>query len=235
MDAKLISVIVPVYQGEKYIAHALDSIFAQNYRPIEVVVVDDGSTDATASIAKSYSEVRYFFQANQGPPVARNTGLANSTGELITFLDADDYWLPNSLAAQSSYLAAHPEMGCVFGKVQNFLNEGINLPHWISEAMMTENGGGWNLGASMTHRWAFDRIGHFNPNCFTCDDLEWVMRLREANILYSLVPEVFLHRRIHGGNLSHNQNSIARQRVRILKAHMDRMRGNAQTYRAGVC
>ena len=66
MAAKLISVIIPVYQGEKYLAEALDSIFAQNYRPIEVLVVDDGSTDATVSIAKSYPEVRYCFQANQG-------------------------------------------------------------------------------------------------------------------------------------------------------------------------
>ena len=101
MEAKMISVIVPAYNGEKYLARALESILAQDYRPIEIVVVDDGSTDNTASIARSYREVRYVYQAHQGLPAARNTGLANCTGELISFLDADDYWPPNKLQIQS--------------------------------------------------------------------------------------------------------------------------------------
>jgi len=91
MKAKLISVIVPAYNRERYLGAALDSILAQNYRPIEIVVVDDGSADGTASVARSYPAVRYIYQKNQGPVVARNTGLANCTGELISFLDADDY------------------------------------------------------------------------------------------------------------------------------------------------
>jgi glycosyltransferase involved in cell wall biosynthesis len=234
MDAKLISVIVPVYQGEKYLAEALNSIFAQRYRPIEVVAVDDGSTDGTAFIANSYPEVRYVYQANQGPAVSRNTGLANCAGELIAFLDADDYWLPNKLAVQSDYLAAHPELGCVIGKMRNFLDDGMAIPSWISEAMMEDDGGGWHLAASLMHRWVFDRIGHFNSMYPYCDDLEWIVRLREAAIPLDIVPEVFLHRRIHTSNISRNQNALALARVRILKEHLDRKRGRVGKAQSGV-
>ena len=234
MNAKLISVIIPVYQGEKYLAEALDSIFAQNYRPIEVLVVDDGSTDATASIAKSYPEVRYFFQANQGHCVAKNTGLANCTGDLITFLDADDYWLPNNLEIQSAYLEAHPEVGCGMGKGWNFLQDGMTRPRWISEAMMTEDGGGWHLGASLMHRWVLDRIGHLNVSYFHGNDFDLFIRMREAKIPAHLVNSCLLRRRIHGGNLSQDQNTLARERVRILKAHMDRKRGKVAESLPGV-
>jgi len=234
MEAKLISVIVPAYNREKYIGAALDSIFAQDYRPIEIVVVDDGSTDNTASIARSYPDVRYIYQENQGPVVARNTGLANCTGELISFLDADDYWPAKKLRIQSDYLAAHPEVGCVIAKSRNFLQEGMNLPRWISEDMMTEDGGGWTLGSSLSHRWVFDRIGHLNVLFPYGDDLEWCMRVREAHIPLCFISEVLLHRRIHSSNISEDQNALARDRVRLVKAYMDRKRAKAAKPMAGV-
>ena len=96
MQPKLISAIIPAYNAERYISQAIESVLAQPYRPIEIVVADDGSTDGTAAIAKSYSAVRYVYQPNQGPPVARNAGLAHSSGELIAFLDADDFWPQHS-------------------------------------------------------------------------------------------------------------------------------------------
>ena len=224
MGEKLISVVVPAYNGEQYLGATLESIFAQDYRPIEIVVVDDGSTDGTAGVARSYPGVRLIQQENQGPAGARNTGLANCCGELISFLDADDYWQPEKLRVQSDYLAAHPEMGCVIGRVHNFLEAGRELPGWISEAMMTKEGGGWNLGAGLIQRWVFDRIGPFNPKYLLSDDLEWVVRLTEAGISIGLVEETYLRRRIHSTNISKNQNTMARERVRILKEHMDRRR-----------
>jgi glycosyltransferase involved in cell wall biosynthesis len=227
MKAELISVIVPAYNRERYIRAALESIYAQDYRPIEVVVVDDGSTDGTASVVRSYPEVNYIYQENQGPVVARNTGLARCTGELIAFLDADDYWPASKLRIQSDYLKTHPEVGCVIGKSRNFLQEGMELPRWISEDMMTEDGGGWTLGSSLAHRWVFERIGHLNVSFPYGDDLEWCMRIREADIPLSFVSEVLLHRRVHESNISENQNALARDRVRIVKAYMDRRRGRA--------
>jgi glycosyltransferase involved in cell wall biosynthesis len=160
--------------------------------------------------------------------------LANCTGELISFLDADDYWLPNKLAVQSDYLATHPELGCVIGKMRNFLDDGVAMPAWISDAMMEDDGGGWHLAASLTHRWVFDQIGHFNILYPYCDDLEWIVRLREAAIPMDIVPDVFLHRRVHTSNISSNQNALALARVRILKEHMDRKRGRVAKPLSGV-
>ena len=97
----LISCIVPVFNGERYLAEALDSILAQTWRPLEVIVVDDGSTDGTAHIAAGYgAEVSYIHQANAGPAAARNRGLDAARGEFIAFLDADDLWHKDKLSAR---------------------------------------------------------------------------------------------------------------------------------------
>ncbi len=233
MEAEMVSVIVPTYNGEKYLAGALGSILTQDYRQIEVVVVDDGSTDSTASIARSYLQVRYLYQAHQGLPAARNTGLANCTGELIAFLDADDYWPPDKLRIQTSYLAGHPELGCVIGKLLNFLQDGITRPGWISEPLMTDEGGGWSLGASLTRRWVFDRVGQFDVLYPYCDDLDWLIRMAEAKIPWDVIPGIFLHRRIHTSNMSSDRQAVTRAEFRIMKAHMDRIRSKGTKPRPG--
>jgi len=234
VETKLVSVIIPAYNGEKYLREALDSVFAQDYDPIEVVVVDDGSTDRTASIAKSYPGVRYVYEENQGHAVAKNTGLANCTGELISFLDADDYWPSDKLRIQSAYLASHPDLGCVIGKMRNFLDGEMSRPNWIPESMMAEDGVALSLGAILSHRWVFNQIGHFNVSYWHGNDLDWFIRVTEAKIPMGIMPNVFLHRRIHAANLSKEQNVLAKERIRILKASMDRKRGVVSTPLPGV-
>ena len=106
-----VSVIIPSYNCEPFLAEAIESVFAQTYRPKEVIVVDDGSTDQTAAIARSYKEVQYIYQANQGPAIARNNGIATARGDFIAFIDHDDMWLPNKLEVQIEYLLEHPYVG----------------------------------------------------------------------------------------------------------------------------
>jgi len=234
MDARLISVIIPTYNAGRFISTALDSVMAQDYRPIEVVVVDDGSTDGTAAIVKSYAQVRYIYQANQGPAAARNAGLANSTGELIAFLDADDYWTPHKLTIQSQYLAEHPELGCVIARWQDFLDGGIERPDWIPESALEKGEGTLGMQVSLVHRWVFDRIGPLNERYRYGDDLEWFVRVRESGILIGLMPSILLYRRVHASNLSQNQRAAATARIHILKEHMDRTRRKAAESGAGA-
>jgi glycosyltransferase involved in cell wall biosynthesis len=108
VERLLVSVIVPVYNGERYLSAALESIFAQDYHPFEVIVVDDGSGDSSAAIAKSFKSVQYIYQTNQGIANAWNLGIDASKGELIAFLDCDDLWTPNKLRLQVDYLVNHP-------------------------------------------------------------------------------------------------------------------------------
>jgi glycosyltransferase involved in cell wall biosynthesis len=224
MSNALISVIVPTYQREKYLGATLRSIIAQGYRPLEIVVVDDGSTDKTAAVAQSYPQVRYMFQNNQGPHVARNTGLENCNGQLIAFLDADDLWPPDKLEKQFDFLTRNPEIACVLGRMKNFLDDGVDLPNWVSASAMLDDSNALSLGAGLIRREAFDCIGAFDSNCWFGDDLDWFIRLREAGLLMAVMKEILLFRRIHSNNISSNQKALTQQYLRIIKAHIDRKR-----------
>src|SRR4051794_39471252 len=121
MSAPTVSCIVPVFNGERYLREALDSILAQSHSALDVLVVDDGSTDDSAPLAKSYGDrLRYFFQPNAGPAAARNVGLAAARGEFVAFLDADDRWHPHKLTLQLARFGARPELDYCVTHVQNF-------------------------------------------------------------------------------------------------------------------
>src|SRR3954470_15704279 len=128
----LVSALVPVFNGERFLAEALDSIFAQRWEPLEVVVVDDGSTDRSAEIARSYS-VSYLHQENAGIATARNAAIEAAGGEIVAFLDADDVWLPGSLEKRVEHLLDTPEVGFVVGRMEVFLEPGHERPPWIEE------------------------------------------------------------------------------------------------------
>jgi len=110
-----ISVVIPGYNVERYIKRAIDSVLAQTCPAHEIIVVDDGSTDNTAEIIKTYgSKIRCIYQKNAGVSVARNTGIEAATGDWIAFLDADDEWLPQRLAAQTEHLRRNPDLKWTF-------------------------------------------------------------------------------------------------------------------------
>jgi glycosyltransferase involved in cell wall biosynthesis len=111
IEPALVSCIVPVFNGEKYFPEAVDSILAQTYRPLEVVVADDGSTDGTAALVAGYGDqVRYLFQPNTGTAAACNLGLKAAQGDFIAFLAADDLWHPERLARQMSRFQRPPDL-----------------------------------------------------------------------------------------------------------------------------
>src|SRR5690606_19821926 len=115
MNNPLVSAVVPVYNGERYIAEALRSILAQQYRPLEIIAVDDGSTDGSTAIIQSFPEVRYIGGPNRGVAQPRNTGIAEAQGEFIAFLDQDDQWTPDKLMCQIGYMLEHEELGYTVG------------------------------------------------------------------------------------------------------------------------
>ncbi len=119
MTMPLVSVIMPCYNSQQYVAEALDSVLQQDYPNLEVIVVDDGSTDNSLQILQQYADqnsdrITIIRQANQGPAAARNTGMQAATGKYIAFNDSDDLWLPGKVRAQVNYLENHPETGLCF-------------------------------------------------------------------------------------------------------------------------
>lgn len=121
MKPPLVTCIVPVFNGESYLSETLDSLLAQSYHPIEIIVVDDGSTDGTPAIVRRYGQqIRYLRQANAGAATARNLGLTAARGEFVAFLDADDLWHREKLDRQMVRFQARPELDYCLAHVQNF-------------------------------------------------------------------------------------------------------------------
>ena len=225
-----ISVIVPVFNGEHFLAPALDSILAQRYEPLELIVVDDGSTDATPDVVGRYREqLRYVRQENAGPAAARNTGITAARGELLAFLDSDDIWLPGKLERQVARFTARPELEYCTTLVQNFWEPKLadEAASYRGRRYAAPLPGYW-FGALIARRELFSRVGLLNARDFPrlCEDADWFLRVREAGAVGEQLDEVLVRRRIHGRNLSMQQRqSGPDELLRLVKLTLDRRRG----------
>jgi glycosyltransferase involved in cell wall biosynthesis len=228
MPTPTVSCIVPVFNGERYLREALDSILAQSHQALDVLVVDDGSSDASAAVAQSYGDrVRYFFQPNAGPAAARNLGLEAAQGEFVAFLDADDRWHPEKLTLQLARFGARPELDYCVTHVQNF---------WVPELKEEEEQfrgharsrpiAGYVTGTVLAPLALFRTVGGFNRELPHADGTDWFLRADTNGAVKELLPEVLLFRRMHPGNWSRTGASASRaEYLRVLKATLDRRRG----------
>lgn len=119
-DQRLVSVVIPCYNGAIYLDEAIESVLAQEYDPLELIVVDDGSTDESGAVASQYREVRLISMPHSGVGATLNVGVRHALGELLAFLDADDRWLPDKLALQVPVLEGDPDVDMVFGHMRQF-------------------------------------------------------------------------------------------------------------------
>lgn len=122
----MVSVIMPAFNTEKYISQAIESVLDQTYQDVELIIVNDGSTDMTEKVIQKYlNRISYIFQTNKGIAAARNIGIRASRGEYIAFLDSDDIWLPEKLKLQVNYLSTHLDTDLVYADYATFDNGGI--------------------------------------------------------------------------------------------------------------
>jgi glycosyltransferase involved in cell wall biosynthesis len=227
MLSPMVSCIVPVFNGERYLRESLDSIFGQSHQAVEVLVVDDGSTDGSAAIAKSYGDrVRYLFQPNAGPAAARNLGLEAVQAEFVAFLDSDDLWHRDKLTLQLARFRARPELDYCVTHVQNF---------WVPELKAEEEQfrdhprsrpvPGYVTSTLLARRALFRDAGGFNPEHPHADDADWFLRVDGRGATKELLPEVLLFRRMHPGNRSRMRASASRtDYLRVLKSALDQRR-----------
>lgn len=224
MADPLVTVVVASYNGERFLQETLESLLAQDFDSFEVVVVDDGSVDRTAEIAQSFP-VRYIHQENAGLPAARNAGVAVARGTFIAFLDDDDLAPPDKLSVQAGYLLEHPDVGCVLGRQDWIFEEGIEPPKLQRDPIYGELGG-IPMASLMMRRHLLDSIGGFDPSYRYAEDRDLFVRLRENGIEVVVLPEIVLHRRLHGTNMTLAPPE-SHPLLRSLKAKLDRER-NAQ-------
>jgi len=222
-DWPLVSVILPVHNGERFLADALASVRAQAYAPLEVIVVDDGSTDDTSRrLAAMSDEVRVERQERQGPGAARNHGLRLARGALIAFLDADDVWPPGTLRRHVAYLVAHPGIDIAQGLIQQWRLD-PTAPGRVFE-VASEPYQFINLGSAVYRRAVFERVGDFDAALWENEDTDWFFRAWEAGVTKAVLPEVALYYRQHDDNLSRGHTDPQRGLVRLFKRHLDRTR-----------
>lgn len=228
IDNPLISCIVPTFNCKLYIAEALDSILAQTYRPIEIIVVDDGSTDGTPELLERYGDkIIYVKQDNLGPAAARNLGINMAQGEFIAFLDADDIWRKEKLDRQMAVFTENPELEICMTHIQNF---------WIPELKHEEERlrnhrfatelPGYVCQVLLAKYAVFDRIGLFDPSLRVSEDSDWFHRAREHGVVGKMIHEVMVYRRMHHNNLSYslygeNQHHMLEMITRKLNRQRD--------------
>ena len=213
-----VSVVIPTYNGVRYIAAALDSVRAQTYDPsrVEVVVVDDGSTDGTAELVESRGDVRCIRQANAGVAAARNHGVAETTADVVMLLDQDDLWEPDKVALQMEYLRAHPDAGVVAGHMQAFLEPGVEV---FSEQVrrMREQPMPYIFPSIMAfRREIFARSGPFETSFAMSSDFDWLVRLRLSGVLVHMLPDLLCRYRVHGSNSSHDLLNLQREMLHVI-------------------
>ena len=223
MHPQLVSVIIPAYNAERFLAATLESVFAQDHRPLEVIVVDDGSSDGTAEVAARFPEVVCVRIAHSGVMAARNAGLARARGTFIALQDADDLWAPDKLSAQLAHLRDHPEHGYVVAHVQSFLDPGVERPAWLPEHQLAEARVG-GIGTLLVRAEVFARVGPFEGDDPT--DIDWSLRAQDKGVAVGVVPRVLLYRRVHDANTSYGLDGAA-IRLRALRAAIARKRAHA--------
>ena len=217
-----VTVLVAAYNGERFLQETLESVFAQDFESFEVVFVDDGSEDRTGEIAQSFP-VRYVRQANQGLPAARNAGLALARGDLVAFLDDDDLLPPTKLSAQVRYLDEHPETGCVLGR-QEWIFDGVEAPTLSRDPIFGELGG-IQLVTAMIRRRVLEDLGGFDPSYRYAEDRDLFIRMREHGVGIAVLPEVVLHKRLHGSNMTMDPPPT-HPMLRSLREKLERERQN---------
>ncbi len=219
----LVSVIIPVFNCH-YIAEALDSVREQTYPLLEIIVVDDGSTDGTAAMAARHENVTLLRIEHRGVAAARNQGLKACHGDLLSFLDADDLWSREKTADQVAFLAEHPDVDAVYGRFRNFFQAGADLPAWIDREKFLAPATGTLVspGTVMVRKRALPRIGWFDETLKTGEDLDWFARFGDRRIRVVFNDHTVMSRRLHGGNISFRRDQGPRDLLRVFKAVIDR-------------
>ena len=222
-ETPLLSVVIPVYNGERFVADCLGSVLAQGWPSLEIIVIDDGSTDGTeAAVRRLPFDVHYFKQENLGPAMARNRGIRDAAGDFVAFLDVDDLWPPHTLTTLMRELLEDPELDLVQGysQVMEFDpatgayeyrgNPRESFPYSIATAVYRKR--------------VFDHVGLFDKTLLYGEDTDWFNRATELKVSMKRIEAVTLHVRRHGENMTHEKSLVELNMLRVLKKTLDRKR-----------
>jgi len=225
MDRPIISIIIPVFNGERYIQETIKSIRNQTFENYEIIIVDDGSTDHTALCVQQYLDIRYIFQENKGPASARNTGIKKAKGKYLAFMDADDIWTPDKLSKQLAFMEDNNDVGYTFTRHKLFLSENMEaMPSWIRKDYEEKEATAYIPSSLMIRKEIFLKVGYFDESFRLAEDSDWFMRARDLGIKMTVIEETLLLKRIHSDNLSKDIGETQKNLMRAVKNSIARNR-----------
>lgn len=230
----LVSVVIPAYNYAKFLPAAVESVLAQTYSPIELIVVDDGSTDETPAILTGYGDrIQNIRKVNAGLSAARNTGIKAARGQFVGFLDADDLWLPDKIAMQMELYARHPEAGCIGCGVQVVdadLKEGRRTSHAdlvgtsekrLQDILLRREWVGGSGSGALIRRSILDEVGLFDENLTAAEDWDMWLRIVAQYSVYN-VREPLVRIRRHFTGTFRNAEKMERNQLTVYRKQMER-------------
>ena len=230
MDQPIVSVVLAVYNGERYVIEAIDSVLQQTI-PLELIIIDDGSTDNTAALIKSHIKtqttshrIHYHYQTNQGLATSQNNGIATATAPYLAFIDADDIWQPNKLAMQYKILTDRPDLDMVFGHVQQFHSPDLSKEKRQRIYCPTSKQPALLAVAMLIRKTSQEKVGNYNPQWRKGPFIDWFARAQEAGLNYLIPDEIVFRRRLHDNNMGITERDEYGDYARLLKAALDRRR-----------
>jgi glycosyltransferase involved in cell wall biosynthesis len=235
-----VSVILPIYNGERYLDEAIESVLSQTYAHYEIIAVNDGSRDRSAAIVRKHlpsERIKYIEQANQGVASARNTGIEQSSGEFITFLDQDDLWLPQKLEKQVAFMESHSDVALVHSRVECI--DGAGIPISCKGHVYVDETTGYcaqsllvgNRIAVLTvmlRRSCLDVVGRLNQTLAPSDDWDLWLRLA-VHYPFGFMDEVLAKYRVHDSNESRHVLKMRLAEIGVLETFRAREPGIIQS------
>jgi glycosyltransferase involved in cell wall biosynthesis len=218
-----ISVIMIVRNGANYLAEAIESVLSQSLGPFETIVVDDGSTDATAAVARQFEEISLVHQPPSGIAAARNHGIDLARGELIAFLDHDDVWLESKLEKQLELVREHEGMCFSTTLIERVVDKEGAHPNLLTRASETS---GFGPSALMAPAALFDLVGTFDERLSVGTDSDWFVRVLDNHIPHLQVPLALVRKRLHQGNASARASRVGEELFVTLRRSLERKRAD---------
>lgn len=221
----ILSVVIPVFNGARFLEAAVKSIYAQSYLPVnfEILLVDDGSTDASWDICQRLQEahpeiILLAHPNNLGIAAARNLGVKTSCGEYLAMLDQDDTWLPDKLRQQFAAIKSDTELELVLGMQAFNLVGTDNFPKWFKSAWADAPQPGYVFGCMLTRKSTFLKVGLLDEGLkYGSDDVDWFGRAKSMGIKEALLPKVLLSRKIHGSNTSSQTQPFNAELLQVIR------------------
>lgn len=236
----MISVIIPTYNRGKIIEKSIASVLAQTYRDLELIVVDDGSTDNTEDLVKAIADdrVRYIRQKNQGACAARNLGVQEARGEFIAFQDSDDTWKPDKLFKQIRVMQENPEVGIVCCRT---ICERVDNSSFISlekhpGGIISRETGPYGISTQtlLVRKAVFDHL-QFDTKVTRYQDLDFLLCAMKQNVIVFLVPEILVERRHEADSISNHPERIYDMSTYFQEKHADIMADPQQRLSKFLC